>query len=506
MLNLRIKQAEVAMADGRLEEAMEIARDQEVRGHRRGQQLITDLVDRFVERARQHFDDDRLDNAQADCERAKSLGGRQPKIAQLEVETRERIAERRARSIRRRATVETAMKSIESGEYSIGARICDEIEDGSTSSGLRQEVVARRASYEKALHRAKGAFEREDIDQAIADLISARSLKTHSEEVIRLARELQSSAAEKIRNNLEEGRIDLARNWITRIDQLQQTSSVLDELRAVLSQCGVAAKCLERSDFSELGRALGVLQKMLPNATWIKESYEHANAANAAMSRLREGPLPLATREPGVATEHVQIMPPARLAVPTSDVLPSRFYLHVDGAGVMLVIAEPKISIGSSRSGAVDLPLMVSSVIPRIVIERSEDDYFLHAKERVSINDRKVNTKLLANNDRLRLAASCSFRFLMPCAASSTAVLDLDGTRTNRPDIKRVILFDDAITIAPHNAAHVQARPIKEPFVLFRRHERMYANVAGNKSQPRTEIPMEKNVCLGGINVVIKPA
>ena len=59
MILLRLKQAEVAMADGRLDEAFSLLNRDDARGHRRGQELIGRLAKALVNRGRQHLSADR---------------------------------------------------------------------------------------------------------------------------------------------------------------------------------------------------------------------------------------------------------------------------------------------------------------------------------------------------------------------------------------------------------------------------------------------------------------
>src|SRR5436190_12841834 len=83
VLIVRIKQAEHALADGRLEEACELLRYAEIRAYRRGQQLVTQLVLKLVERSRVHLAAGRLPQAQSDADRALAFGGNLPDVAQL---------------------------------------------------------------------------------------------------------------------------------------------------------------------------------------------------------------------------------------------------------------------------------------------------------------------------------------------------------------------------------------------------------------------------------------
>ena len=84
MLILRLKQCERALADGRLDEAFDLARQPDVRAHRRGQQLTTKLLKSLIDRGRRHLAQGRLAAAAADADKAVLLGGNLPDGVQLQ--------------------------------------------------------------------------------------------------------------------------------------------------------------------------------------------------------------------------------------------------------------------------------------------------------------------------------------------------------------------------------------------------------------------------------------
>ena len=83
MLILQLRQSEVALADGRLDEVFQLVAVNPIASHRRGQRLITRLVDALVRRGGQHLTDKHFSEALADCEKAGKLAGNQPKIVSL---------------------------------------------------------------------------------------------------------------------------------------------------------------------------------------------------------------------------------------------------------------------------------------------------------------------------------------------------------------------------------------------------------------------------------------
>ena len=83
MFHLDLKQAEIAIAAGRLDEAFSLLTSSTARGHREGQRRVDELIEAFVKRGIVHFAEGRLDDAMHDVRAAASLGGRQVRIARL---------------------------------------------------------------------------------------------------------------------------------------------------------------------------------------------------------------------------------------------------------------------------------------------------------------------------------------------------------------------------------------------------------------------------------------
>ena len=76
VLILRLKRAESAIADGRLDEAFDIVQSDDIKQHRNGQRLIGQLARAFTKRGRENLDAERIQSALADCNKAEKLAGR----------------------------------------------------------------------------------------------------------------------------------------------------------------------------------------------------------------------------------------------------------------------------------------------------------------------------------------------------------------------------------------------------------------------------------------------
>lgn len=179
---------------------------------------------------------------------------------------------------------------------------------------------------------------------------------------------------------------------------------------------------------------------------------------------------------------------------------PINCVLHVDGVGAFRVIGRSAVTLGPvSSSRPVDLALMVDASLPAIVISRSDDDYFLQSPRPVMVNDKPVTAKLLAHGDCIALGPRCRITFRRPSAASTSAVLDLSGTRLPGSDVRQVILLDRELIVGPGVSSHVRADDLTTPMVIHRRDGRLVCRGEAGS----TELSPGVHVSLGSIGLVV---
>ena len=141
MLILRVKQAETALKDGRLDEAYELARMEDFRTHRDGQNLISRLVRSLITRGREHLAAGRLSQALADCEKAERLGGNLPEAAALRTAVTDAIANRQQVERRQAGLVATARQHIRDGWLSLGQQVLANCENAEPLQEEAEESV-----------------------------------------------------------------------------------------------------------------------------------------------------------------------------------------------------------------------------------------------------------------------------------------------------------------------------------------------------------------------------
>lgn len=536
MLILRIRQAECALADGRLDEAFELADRHDVRSHRRGQRLVGRLVRSLVERGRKHLDAGRAAEAAADSDKARRFGGLMPEVADL----REKIAQAmlsRHRAERQQArVVAAARQQIEQGNLSSGGKLLAAIADDESSAGfMLRDVEVRRAALCAAVANAEAALKRDDWEVAIRELARVRPADTASDATFAtLVSKVGKVVRQRVQGALDEGDVRLAGAMLERLAVVDGHCVETQRLREAVSQCRLAWSHIDRSQPRQAEEVVRRVGALLPGAKWPSTVARQLRQAAELIDELRAGPLGLCAVGSAVGSmdetvSHPKSPPPAAPVrpgngvfsalrgspaspppIPSGEALPSRFVLQVDGAGSYLIVTQPRVTLGPiSSSRQPDVALMAEATASLATVERVEEDYFLRASGPMMVNGRACSGKLLASGDEVALSPRCRFTFRQPSAASTSAVLDLTGTRYPRADVRRVILLDRELVIGPGVGSHVRIDELTEKIILHVRDGRLYVRTAqpllvGEREvAPRSALPVGMHVKAGGVSFVV---
>jgi tetratricopeptide (TPR) repeat protein len=528
VLILRIKRAEVALRDGRLDEACRIASDSEVQAHRRGQALIGKLVRALARRGQAHLEAGRYPQASADCEKAGEIGGNVDVVAELRQALAERFRQDHAVKDRHEAGLAEAKQRIANGQLTLGGqRLAGMEHDSLRTHRLAEDVEARRALAASAVDRARQAVERHDWHAAIGALREARDAHPRHGELERLIGQVNTQVGRRVREQLAGGRPDLARTLLASWRVLSADHPDVTELSHVLDELRRAQALLAGGGVKDWAEARATLQRVAhacPQAAWIREMVAHLDAGLQAHSQVQSSPLGLLAGADGDPTLPVAHQPQFAARVMTNDQhdsppiahassgqMPSRFLLHVDGSGSFLVVRESRVTVGpGGTSGRHDVSLLADSGLPYGTIERHEDDYFLLSDGSVKLNGQGTTRSLLNHGDKVALSARCGFTFVRPNAASGTALLQLSGTRLNHSDTRRVILLQREIVLGAGPSAHVRVSGLSRNIVLYVQHGALYCKSAeavlcdGRAMDRREGIPLERNVQIGDVTMVVK--
>ncbi len=504
MLNLQIKQAQCAMADGRLDEAYDLARRQDVRRHRRGQLLIGRIVEQLVERGQAHLDAGRLDEALSDCDRAARLGGNQCQTGTLRAAAVTAITARQREGRQRHRRLDLARQQIEQGRLTMGEQlVCQEPHPGATDAALLDDIAVRRAGREDVLLQVQDALGRDDCCEVIRLIRRCETAAFMDQTFAGLRVQMMSQVNRRVREDLNQGRIDRAAMILDHLAPGAGDDLNLKELHHAIEACRLASSCIESGDIRKAWHVLKRLALMLPDAHWVQQAADQAQQAVAAHDAVRAGPIglvdPDAVLDCGVtttadarATHHE---PHRDRSVKSSD-LPDRFLIQIDGVGSYLVVRKATVRVGSvSSSRLPDVALLAQASIPTATFQRLDDDYFLRCDGAVRVNDRSVSEKLLASGDKIVLGPRCSMKYRLPNAASTSAVLELSGAKLPRADTRKVVLLDRTLIIGPGSTAHIRADKLKQPSVLQVRDGRLCHGAEA--------VTMSKPLCIGSLSMIL---
>lgn len=503
MLIVRLKQCEVALAAGRLDDAFEIVRQPDVRAHRRGQDLLGRVRNALLDRGRKHLAGGQLMPAAQDCEKAAMLGGCQPDVAQLRTAVSNAMAEQRRVGQLRDQVLATARRHAEIGQLSVGEQlIADSPLTDDRAEFLKHDIAARRASMESAAEKAAAALRKDDWEAAIDHLARIDRACRCEPAVRELFNRINDIVLAEARDAMEEGRLDMAVSILSRLEKLPSQSPEADQLRRTLKQCRDAVDRIARADAAGADQILRTLAPLWPKARWLQAAASQVRQVRDAIEQLRTGPLGLGMLPADPAETVALPLPrPVRLR-PATPASPASvdFLLHVDGIGGFRVIDRPVVTIGPvSASRPADVPLMAEASLPIITITRSDEDYFLHCAKPVLVNDKPTTNKLLSHGDRIGLGPRVRITFRRPSVASTSAVLDLSGTRLPQGDARHVILLDRELIVGPGSSAHIRADELAAPAVVQRREGRLVCRAAG----ATTELEPGAHVTLGPIGLVV---
>ena len=525
MLILRIRQAECALADGRLDEAFEIAQTDEIRRHRHGQKLLGRLARALVQRGQENLAGNRFQPALTDCNKAEKLAGTLPEIAQLRAAVCDAIVKDQQARQHEALRVEQAKQHIENGWLSVGGRILDEAPaDDGRAELVRQELAAARLKTEDAVSKAEQALNNGDIEEAMDIARGTVIAQSRNGRAGELLHRIRTGAIDRIRADLEQGRIDRARCLLQRLQPLGRDGTDVAELSEALAWCRQAAQHVMAGKPAMALPLLRKVKTVCPSARWLDTAISDIKRAAEAYEELDAGPLGLTATgssdcglriadcglESTPTTNPQSEIRNPQLENPESGDMPAKFVLQIDGVGSFLVFRDARITVGPISSSARPmLALIADPNVPVAVLERVEGDYFIRSQTPIDVNGQSVTERLLADGDRIALSPRCRIRFGLPNPASTTAVLTVSGARLSRPDIRQLILMDRDILIGPYANDHIRTEQVKDPVALFAQNGRLLCRtrddilVDGARFDPSVGLAVDKPVKIGRLSMVV---
>lgn len=432
---LKLREVQVAVDNGRYEEAIAMLERQSLREFLPAKKLTQDVAGKLVARAERRFaGGDSLAGWQ-DLQVAERLGGQGDAVAKL----RERLATVALSEIRHYlAAGQTAAAQMRLAKLH--------------RRGLLGETGRMLEQIAAAMHDAQHAAQHGRFSAAAAAIERAQGLASGlaGEGTMDITRQLDSQGREVAAHQAEGQRLSIELH--ARLTE-QDWSAVLTTAEALLAIAPQheAARQARRRAWKAVG--MDVTHAMNRGRAAGDVSLDWNRAAVPGIRR--------STRL-GVRSGEIDTV--------SGTEQPKRALLWVDAVGGFLVCLDDHVVLGQPSPGnSIAVPILADLSRRHAVIRREAGAYVLEPLQSVRIDGREITgPTVLADGQRIQLGDSVRLRFTRPHALSATARLDFESHHKTQPSADAVLLMADSCVMGPNAHCHVRARNAQHDIVLYR--------------------------------------
>ena len=513
LLIVRLKAAENALKDGRLDEAFRLATAPDLREHRRGGAVLKTLADKLIERARAHFAAERFAEALIDLNKAEAGDVRLDAIAELRRHIRTVAEEVMRKDQSRRHRLEEAMRRVEDGSLMAGRQILARASDGGAEvERLEKEIDHRQQEAADAFDQAERLLKQEQVGAAIERFRKAKRLNPRASKVIALESTICNKVLANARRSFDDGRMNRSAEELAVLADLGKSLSSRRDLEEMIELARGAADAMRSGGFERARRTMRRLQRVAPKVSWVTKTAERLEQLDELLTTIYAGPLGESVGQPNakvkeraVSLDDTAILP---RVTTSAGSLPDRVLLLLDGGGSYLLLRQDRISIGRAMTdNPADVPILSDLAERHAEIARVQDDYFLFSGKEVEVAGRPTRHQLLQDGNRIVLAKNARFSFRIPHRHSASGVLDLSGSTKMPNAVRRVVLFRHTIMIGAGKAAHINCRSTAPNLLLYERGGRLWVKPQSSPAGANDAVPVEigKPVRLYDVSFVLQP-
>jgi hypothetical protein len=415
----KLREAQVALEQGRLEEAARIASDSQLKLFLPVQQLLAQIGEQFARRALERAAAGDFAGGWRDLDEARSLAGETGDWQRLQ----QAVAD---------VAVGDIVQHLSASDYPGATSRIESLEKrGVPGLPLKTllEVTRRLDSAKKLSLRGKFA-------EADEQLAAAQALRPDLK-LIEHQRERCRERQERSKALTEQLHAALAVNDWTRV------LSLATELLEISPENRVARDARKRA-WGEVGEQIGDSRRLGETKHWTGTPLAGpANGAAAADGQARRAP---------------------------------RFMLWIDAVGGYLVCLGDEILIGQAVPGAkVDVPIQADISRKHVKLARHREGYILEPVGGKVVLDGKPVTEpaLLSDGDEFTLGEAVKLRFRKPHVLSSSARLELISPHRTLPYADAVVLMGESCVLGPQWQNHVICRDWGSDVVLYRNEDKI---------------------------------
>jgi tetratricopeptide (TPR) repeat protein len=415
----KLREAQVALEQGRLEEAARIAGQPEVRTYLPVQQLVVQIGEQLARRALERAANGDFAGAWRDLDEARQAAGDTAEWQRLS----QAVAE---------VAVGDIVQHLAASDFPGAASRLDVLDKrkmpGVALSTLR-EVAKRLESARKLSQRGKFA----EADEQLAAAAALRPDLTLIEDKRQVCRE----RAEKARVLTEQLHAAIsAEDWT-------KVAALANELLEISPENRVARDARKRA-WDKVGAPVGDSRRLAETHYW--------------------GGTPTNREVEGVVVADLETKRAAR------------FMLWIDAVGGYLVCLGDEILIGQAAPGTkVDVAIQADISRKHAKIVRHKEGYVLEPLGgKVAVDGKPVKEPvLLADGQEIALGDAVKMLFRKPHVLSGSARLEITSGHRTLPHADAVILMGESCVLGPKWQNHVVCREWTGDVVLYRSEERI---------------------------------
>ncbi|HEX5103983.1 MAG TPA: FHA domain-containing protein [Pirellulaceae bacterium] len=410
----KLKEAQVALEQGRLEEAARAVEEPDLRQFLPVQQTLAEVADQMARRALERAAAGDIAAGWRDLEEAKKLGGESADW----LRHRQAVAE---------VSVGEIVNHLKAGDFTGAVARIDSLDKRKIPGLPLQallEVTRRLDSARKLAARSKFA----EADEQLA----AASALQPDLPLIDEQRQLYRERADRSRSLTEQLHAALAANDWTKV------LAIATELLEIAPEHRVARDARKRA-WAAVGERIGDSRRMGETHHWTGTPNSNAMASVASPESPEK-------RAP-------------------------RFMLWIDAVGGYLVCLGDEVTIGQAvPNNRVDVPILADLSRKHAKICRRGEGYVLEPLGHKLVLDGKPVTgpTLLSDGDEFVLSEAVKLRFRKPHALSASARLEMLSPHRTQPGADAVILMAESCVLGPKWQNHVVCRDWNGDVVLYR--------------------------------------
>jgi hypothetical protein len=425
----KLREAQVALDQGRLEEAARLVADPTLKAFLPVQQLQVQIATQMARRALERAAAGDIPAGWQDLERARELSG----------ETADWLNLRRAVA---EVAVGEVVHHLKAGDF-----------PGATSriTALAQRKVpgiplTSLLEVTRKLDSARKLSQRGKFAEAIEQLAAAETLRPDLP-LVAEARRHCTERAERARALLEQLHAATAASDWTKL------LALANELLEIAPENRVARDARKRA-WAEVGERIGDSRNLGETHHW---SGIQGNDVPRDGSHVERPAAAARTDEPGRQSP--------------------RFMLWIDAVGGYLVCLGDEITVGQAHPTArVDVPIQADISRRHVKLCRMGEGYIIEPlAPNVTLADRPLTRPaLLSDGDEIGLNGAVRLRFRKPHVLSASARLEIVSKHRTHPFADAVLLMAESCVLGPKWQNHVVCREWGGDVVLYRQDDRIF--------------------------------